>query len=114
MKVNVDLSVLKAGEVMDFEDAAGASIVSLAQIDGDAPPPMRVMLALTWIMMRRADPGLTWLAFRDLPFDEVIVAAAPLGQAAATARRTGLTPTTSRPSGRSVTSTASRRPTSGT
>ena len=74
----LDLSILTAGDVIDFLDASGWEIADLDQaIEGNIRLSPKALLAGVWVTNRINMPGLTLQDIRDVPWDtlwEVIAA----------------------------------------
>lgn len=55
------------GDLADIEDATGISLVGIDL----TKPPMKVALALAWILRRKSDPSFTYEQARNLPVSAV-------------------------------------------
>lgn len=70
--LNVNVDDLTLGEVDDFEEASGLSIVDVSKLlKGKKPLPAKALIALVWITKRRADESYTLEQARSVKVSEL-------------------------------------------
>ncbi len=70
MRLTIDLDDLTLGDMADLEDVSGLSLSGLNL----KKPPLKLMPALVWIQLRRADPSYTYEQARAIKLTDLEVA----------------------------------------
>lgn len=63
-----DLDKVTVGDIVDIEETVGMPWDDIVDMD---VPPTKVVLAMLWVVRRRADPTFTLDDARQLPLSEV-------------------------------------------
>lgn len=65
--MKLDISTMTLGDLETFEEVAGVPFTSLANIGTDNELPLKVIMALLYVVERKTNPAITLDDIRQMP-----------------------------------------------